>query len=157
MSHKSLYSIFLFFLVMTALILFLGCNVSDVNQQTSLSSGTTTGSGSSGGAPAFVTVYAASNSLAGGATTTITVIVTDASGKRTDASITLTSSIGGTFNASGDVSSPVLNGNTVGGVFIADYKAPSISGNDEVTATVLTGAGTFLRGTTIISVISVTS
>ena len=154
MSHKSHLSIFLFFFLVATLILFLGCNVSDVNQQTSISSGTTTGSGSSGGAPANITVYAASNSLIGEATTTITVIVTDASGKRTDTSLTLTSSIGGTFNTTGDTSYPVLNGTTIGGVFIADYKAPAISGTDEVTATV---SGTNVRGSTIITVISGTS
>jgi hypothetical protein len=129
------------------IFLFLGCDVSDMNKQNSISSGTTTGYGSSGGAAAQVTISAGNNSLASGATTTITVIVTDGSGRRTDASIILTSSGGGTFNGS----YTTLNGNTMGGSFIANYKAPSISIDDEVTATV---AGTMLKGATIITVSS---
>jgi hypothetical protein len=145
MSHKSLYSIFLFLLLGAALIISLGCDVSDVNKQNSVTSGTTSGSGSSGGAPANVFVTAANNTISSGATTTITVILTDASGRRTDASVTLTSSSGGTFNGT----NATLNGNTVGGLFTADYKAPSLSIDDVITATV---SGTLLKGTTIITV-----
>lgn len=144
MSHKSVLCIFLFFLLGTVFFVFLGCEVSDINKKDSVTSGTSTGSGSSGsgGAPASVTVNAGSNSLGTGATTTITVIVTDASGRRTDASLILTSSLGGTFNGS----NAILNGNTSGGVFVADYKAVN-SGEDEVSATV-SGAGP--KGSTII-------
>jgi hypothetical protein len=147
MFHKSRYSFFLLFLLGVALVISLGCDVSDDNKKNSITSGTTTGSGSSGGAASNVTIFAASNSLAAGATTTITVIITDASGKRTDASIILTSSRGGTFNGS----NATLVGNTVGGIFTADYKAPGASTEDEISAMV---AGTVLKGTTIISISS---
>ena len=144
MSRKSISPFFLFLLVSAALFIFLGCNNSDINKQNSVTSGTTSGSGSSGGAATNVTVNAASNSIAVGATTIITVIVTDASGKRTDASIILTSSRGGTFNGS----NVNLIGNTTGGIFIADYKAPSTATDDTISATV---AGTILQGITIIT------
>jgi hypothetical protein len=132
------------FLLIAALFIFLGCDVSDTNKQNSVTSGTTTGSGSSGGPPANVTVVAGNNTLAAGATTTITVIVTDSSGKRTDASIILTSSQKGTFNGT----NTTLNGNTVGGIFIVNYTAPTAS-DDIITATV---TGTIVKGTTIISI-----
>jgi hypothetical protein len=146
MVHKSISLIFMFFLLGAALFIFPGCDASEVNKQNSVTSGTTSGSGSSGGAPANVTIFPGSNSLAAGATTTITVIITDASGKRTDASVLLTSSGGGTFNGT---SNSTLNGNTLGGILIVNYTAPSTSTNDEVAATV---AGTALKGTTMISV-----
>ncbi len=144
MSHKSISPVFLLLLLSAALFIFLGCDNSDINKQNSVTSGTTSGSGSSGGAAANVTISAGSNSIAVGATTTITVIVTDASGKRTDASIILTSSRAGTFNGS----NVTLIGNTTGGVFIADYKAPSTATDDTITATV---AGTILQGTVVIT------
>lgn len=146
MFHKSISSIFLFFLLSAALFLFLGCDVSDINKQNSVSSGTTTGSGSSGGPAANVTIYAGNNAIATNATTTITVIITDASGRRTDASIILTSSRKGTFNGT---TNSTLNGNTIGGILIVNYTAPLASTDDEITATV---AGTILKGTTIITV-----
>lgn len=145
MFNKSVSSFFLFFVLGAAFFIFLGCEVSDINKQESVSSGTSTGSGGSGGAPANITVLAGNNALGPGATTSITVIITDASGKRTDAAVILTSSRGGTFNGT----NVILNGSTSGGVFIADYKAPATSTEDEITATV---AGTTLRGTTIISI-----
>jgi hypothetical protein len=133
--------------------LFSGCEVSDVNKQDSLSSGTTSGYGSSGGPAANIILYAASNNLAVGATTTLTVVVTDGSGRRTEASIILTSSRGGTFNEGQtgekpNPGGPSYNGNTTGGILIADYTAKT-SGDDEVTASV---AGTALKATIIISV-----
>ncbi|MEW6188426.1 MAG: hypothetical protein AB1585_22135 [Thermodesulfobacteriota bacterium] len=121
-----------------------GCEVSEVNKQDSLSSGTTSGYGSSGGPAANITLYAANNNLVSGATTTLTVVVTDGSGRRTDASIILTSTRGGTFNGT----DTTLIGTTSGGAFIADYKA-NYAGDDEVTATV---AGTALKATIVISV-----
>jgi hypothetical protein len=160
MSHKSFLSIILCFLLGAVLFFFMGCDVSDVNNQSSVTSGTTTGSGSSGGTPANVTVTAGSNTLATNATTTITVIVTDAAGRRTDASIILTSSMGGTFNETStsnggtSLKSTTLNGNTSGGILIAEYKAPGIATEDEITATV---TGTAVRGTTIITVITVST
>ncbi len=144
MSHKSISLIFLFLLLMCRPFYFPGCNSSDINNQNSVTSGTTSGSGSSGGAAANVTIFAGDNVIAVGATTTITVIMTDASGKRTDASIILTSSRGGTFNGS----NVTLIGNTKGGIFIADYKAPSTPTDDTITATV---SGTILKGITIIT------
>ncbi len=147
MFHKSHSPIFLVFLLSAVLFIFLGCDSSDVNKQSSVTSGTTTGYGSSGGAAANITVSAGNTNIATGVTTTITVIITDSSGKRTDASIILTSSQGGTFNGS----NVTLVGNTLGGIFIADYKAPSTSTEDEVTAAV---AGTTLKGSTMITITS---
>jgi len=146
MSLRSHFSIFLFFLLGAALVISLGCEVSDVNKQNSVSSGTTSGSGSSGGAAANVTVTAANNTIVSGGTTTITVIVTDTSGRRTDASIILTSSAKGTFNGT---TNTTLNGNTLGGILIVNYTGSSTFIDDEITATV---AGTNIKGSTIISI-----
>ncbi len=145
MKNRSILLAFLFILLTAALFIFSGCEGKDINKQDSVSSGTSTGSGSSGsgGAPANVTIFPGNNAVAVGATTTITVIITDASGRRTDASVILTSARGGTFNGT----NVILTGNTSGGIFIAEYKAVN-AGDDTVTATV---TGTTLTGTTIIS------
>ncbi len=58
MSHKSVSSLFLFLLLSASFFLFPGCDSSDINKQSSVTSGTSTGSGSSGGAAANVTVDA---------------------------------------------------------------------------------------------------
>jgi hypothetical protein len=62
------------------------------------------------------------------------VILTDASGRRTDASIILTSSGGGTFNGT----NTTLSGNTLGGFFSATYTAPTVTlqTDTEIAATV---------------------
>jgi hypothetical protein len=149
MLNKSVVSFLFFFFLGAAFFVFPGCEVSDINKQESVTSGTSTGSGGSGsgGSPASVTVIAGSSVIDVSATTTITVFITDASGKRTDATITLTSSTGGTFNGTDSV----LTGNTLGGVLITQFKASAV-GENEVTATV---TGTGLKGSTIISITGV--
>jgi hypothetical protein len=148
MFHKSISSIFLFFLTGAVLFIFPGCDATDINKQNSVTSGTTTGTGSSGGAPANVSVTTGNNPIASGATTTVTVILTDSSGRRTDASIILTSSRGGTFNGT----NTTLSGNTLGGFFSATY---TYSGTiteqveTEITATV---SWTTVRGSTTITI-----
>jgi hypothetical protein len=148
MVHKTILSFFLFFLLCSALVSLLGCDASDVNQQNSVASGTTTGYGSSGGVPANVSVTAGNNPIASGSTTTITVILTDSSGRRTDASIILTSARGGTFNGT----NTTLSGNTLGGFFSATYTylgTITEQMETEITATV---SWTTLRGSTLITI-----
>ena len=132
-------------LIVLALLFLTGCSSSDNSNKTSISSGTITGSGSSGGAAAQVSVTAASNPIGSTATTTITVIVTDAQGRRTDASIIVTSNGGGTFNGS----ATTVNANTLGGVLIVTYK-PDTTGDIEIAVTV---TGTSVRGSTILTVL----
>jgi len=125
-----------------------GCSPSDTNNKTSISSGTTTGSGSTGGAAASVVVTAANRQVVTGGTTPITVTVTDSSGKRTDATITLTSTRGGFFF---DSTSTTWTGQTVGGVLIVNFTAPTDPIETEITALVM---GTNLRGSTTITTTS---
>ena len=96
MPNKSFSFISLFLLMVIALFGLMGCN-SDANNKNSITSGTTTGFGGSGGTAAQVTVLAGNTQIANGGTTPILIIVTDAQGRRTDASIILTSSRGGSF------------------------------------------------------------
>jgi len=159
MSHKSLFSIYLFFFIGAALVISLGCDVLDINKQNSVGSGTTTGFGSSGGPVANVSVTAATNTMVSTGSTTITVILTDASGRRTDASIILTSSGGGTFNGitgttTNGAGTATFTGSTLGGILTAIYTAPSLSNspnpiNTEIDATV---SGTTLKGSTFITI-----
>jgi|GEM_PF-2968508 hypothetical protein len=135
------------FLGLTMFFLFLlsACDIVNNKDPDSVSSGTWSGYGSTGGGPATnIALSAASTNLYTGATTTITVVVTDAQERRTDASILLNSSLGGTFNGNA-----VLNGTTSGGIMTVDYKAPSVAGEDEVTAQVI---GTSIKRTLIISI-----
>ena len=98
MPNKSFSFISLFLLMVVALLGLMGCNSSGVNSKDSVTSGTTTGFGGSGGTAAQVTVLAGNSQIAWVVgTTPITVIVTDSQGRRTDASIILTSSLGGSF------------------------------------------------------------
>jgi hypothetical protein len=153
MFHKSVSSIFWFVFLGATLFLFLGCETSDINNQESVTSGTSTGSGSSGGAAANVSVTPGNNPIASGATTTITVIITDAAGRRTDASFILTSSHGGTFNGT----NTTLSGGTLGGFFSTTYTysgAITEEVNTEITATV---SGTTLKGSTFITITPVTT
>jgi len=132
-------------LIIIALFFLWGCSSSDVNSQRSISSGTTTGFGSSGGAAVQITVTPASNPIGSGATTTLTVTVTDAQGRRTDATITLTSSGGGTFNGT----PTTFSANTLGGSLIVTY-TPSATGSIEIVATV---NGTAIRASVTLSVV----
>jgi hypothetical protein len=135
-------------LIAIALLFLTGCSSSDNSDKTSISSGTITGSGSSGGAAAKVVVTAGNSQIVSGGTTTITVIITDAQGRRTDATVTLTSSGMGTFNGASDVT---FSGNTIGGSLIVNYTAsvPTATSNTEITATV---NGTNIKGSTIIGI-----
>ncbi|MBI5604480.1 MAG: hypothetical protein HY879_14125 [Deltaproteobacteria bacterium] len=142
-SHRILF----FFLSLLALLALWGCNVSDVNKKDSVSSGTTTGSGSSSGTAAMVTVTVGNNPIASGATTSLTVIVTDSQGRRTEATIILTSSRGGTFNGT----DTTLSGSTFGGALIATYTAPSVSTQTDIELAAVV-PGTTVRGTTILTV-----
>ncbi len=115
----------------------------------SVSSSTISGFGTGGGAPAQVIVSASNPTIASGGSTTIEVFVTDAAGRRTEASIILTSSRGGSFN--GDHAT--ITAGTVNGYYLATY---TYSGTvteaieTEITATV---AGTTLRGSCVISIV----
>ncbi len=80
MPNKSFSFISLFLLMVIALFGLMGCN-SDANNKNSITSGTTTGFGGSGGTAAQVTVVAGNSQIANGGTTPITVIVTDSSRK----------------------------------------------------------------------------
>jgi len=152
---KILSSIIVVFLLGAALVISLGCDVLDINKQNSVGSGTTTGFGSSGGPVAKVSVTTANNTIVAYGTTTITVILTDASGRRTDASIILTASGGGTFNGTtGTITgngTGTLTGSTLGGILIVTYTAGYINTQTdiEIDATV---SGTTLRGSTIITI-----
>lgn len=150
---KILSSITVVFLLGAALVISLGCNVSDVNKQNSVGSGTTTGFGSSGGTVANVAVSATANTMYAGGTTVITVILTDSKGNRTDATIILTSSAGGTFNGSTNTS---LTGSTSGGALTTTFTAPSpYSYSGETFNTVITStvAGTNIQGSIPLAII----
>jgi hypothetical protein len=161
---KILSSITVVFLLGAALVISLGCDVLDINKQSSVGSGTTTGFGSSGGQVANVSVTAANNTMVSGGTTIITVILTDASGRRTDASILLTSSGGGVFSGTTGTTggtttgTATFTGSTLGGILTATYTAPSLSSinqiytvSTEIDATV---SGTTLKGSTFITITS---
>ena len=127
-----------------------GCGDSN-NDSSSLSSGTTTGSGGSGQSPATITVSAGSRELAGGGfTTTLTVIVTDSRGARTNATFYLTSSLGGNFVVDSEKKGGTIVGTTTNGIFITTYESGVVLGDTEITAAV---PGTALRGTTTISIV----
>ncbi len=148
---KIFFSIAVVFLLGAALVISLGCNVSDVNKQNSVGSGTTSGSGSSGGAVANVSVTAGNNTMISNGTTTITVILTDASGRRTDAAIILTASLGGTFTFNGTTNT-TFSGYTVGGILIVTYTAPSIGTQTPTEIDAMVVSGTPLQGSTIITI-----
>jgi hypothetical protein len=115
------------------------------NDKESYSSGTTTGSGTGGGTPALVTVTASNNQISAfNGKTTVMVVVTDSSGRRTEAQVIMSSTLGGTFSNE--------NGLAVGGVFITTYEATGGNlGTTEVTATVL--GNTLLKGATLITLV----
>jgi hypothetical protein len=142
-------SLSLIFLILSMLIALSGCDNSDVNNKNSITSGTTTGFGSSGGSVTNVTVTAGNSTIASEATTIITVIITDRNNKRTDDSIILTSSRAGYFN--GDSTNTTLNEYTLGGVLVATYTAPSVTSQTDTEITAMV-KGTTIKGTTIITI-----
>lgn len=128
-----------------------GCGGDANNDMTSLSSGTTTGGGGSGLAPATIRVTAGNRELAaGGFTTTLTVIVTDKNGARTDATFYLTSSLGGNFIIDSDKKGGTIVGTTNKGIFITTFESGVLLGDTEIAAFI---PGTALRGTTIITLV----
>lgn len=139
----------LILLSLLALFSLIGCTISDNNKQDSLTSGTISGFGSSGGPAARVSLIVGNNPVGSGATTTITIIITDSRNRRTDASIILTSSGGGFFN--GSTSNTSLNGNTLGGSFIATYTAPTITGQADIVITA-TVSGRAISGSVSLTV-----
>lgn len=127
-----------------------GCGDSG-NDKTSISSGTTTGGGGSGSAPARISVSAGNRELAaGGFTTTLTVIVTDSRGARTDATFYLTSSLGGNFIVDGEKKGGTIVGTTINGIFITTFESGVVLGDTEIAASI---PGTAIRGTTIITLV----
>jgi hypothetical protein len=144
-SSKAICTLFLLFLA--ALLTGLGCG-SDANNKDSLTSGTHTGGGGSGLPPAAITVVAGNSNLDYLGTTTITVMVTDSRGARTEATFYLTSSRGGQFVIDGATKSGTIVGTTTGGIFITSFEAGGVPGDTEISASI---PGTTLRGSTIIN------
>ena len=141
---------FLFFLILAAHLTGLGCG-SESNNQGSLTSGTHTGGGGSGLPPAAITVVAGNSELAASAgTTTVTVLVTDSRGARTEATFYLTSSLGGNFIIDGEKKSGTIVGTTTGGIFITSFEAGGVLGNTEIAAFI---PGTSLRGSFSINIV----
>jgi hypothetical protein len=145
---KSIFTLILF--VLAAQLTGLGCSGDANNNSNSLSSGTHTGSGGSGLPPTTITVVSGNNQLpASGGTTTITVLVTDSRGARTEATFNLTSSSGGNFIIDGTTKGGTIVGTTTGGIFITTFETNGLTNNTEIAATI---PGTFLRGSTTINI-----
>ena len=141
----------LFLLAFLFNLIGLGCSSDSNNTKNSLTSGTIAGSGGSGLPPATITVVAGNSELAAsGGTTTITVMVTDSRGARTEATFYLTSSLGGNFIINGEKKSGTIVGTTTGGIFITSFEAGGVLGNTEIAATI---PGTPLRGSTNINIV----
>jgi hypothetical protein len=172
MPNKSFSFISLFLLMVVALFGLMGCNSSGVNSKDSVTSGTTTGFGGSGGTAAQVTVVAGNSQIGVNGTTPITVIVTDSQGRRTDASVILTSSLGGSFNVTSTntgsttvsgggsnttvtttTSNTILTTTTAGGVLTSTYTAvlaPLSSPVDtQITAFIV---GTTIKGSATVTI-----
>ncbi len=95
--HSSKTNLTLLLLVFLVNLIGLGCG-NESNNKDSLSSGTHTGSGGSGLPPASITVVAGNRELAAsGGTTTITVLVTDSRGARTEGHLLSDLLFGGDF------------------------------------------------------------
>jgi hypothetical protein len=150
MIHSSKTNLALFLLAFLFNLIGLGCG-GDANNKNSLTSGTHTGSGGSGLPPAAITVVAGNSELAAsGGTTTITVMVTDSRGARTEATFYLTSSLGGNFIIDSEKKSGTIVGTTTGGIFITSFEAGGVLGTTEIAVTI---PGTSLRGSTTINIV----
>jgi hypothetical protein len=148
--HSSKTNLSLFLLAFLFNLIGLGCG-SESNNKDSLPSGTNTGSGGSGQPPAVITVVAGNKELAAsGGTTTITVMVTDSRGARTEATFYLTSSLGGSFIIDGATKSGTIVGTTTGGIFITSFEAGGVLGTTEIAAFI---PGTSLRGSFTINIV----
>ena len=129
--HSSQTNLTLILLAFLFQLIGLGCG-NESNNRDSLSSGTHTGSGGSGLPPATITVVAGSNELAAsGGITTITVVVTDSRGARTEATFYLTSSLGGSFVVDSEKKSGTIVGTTTGGIFITTFEAGGVLGDTD--------------------------
>ena len=149
--HLSKTNLTLFLLAFSFSLIGLGCSSDSNNNKNSLTSGTIAGSGGSGLPPVTITVVAGNSELAAsGGTTTITVMVTDSRGARTEATFYLTSSLGGNFIINGEKKSGTIVGTTTGGIFITSFEAGGVLGNTEIAATI---PGTPLRGSTTIKIV----
>jgi hypothetical protein len=151
-SSKAIFILFILFLA--ALLTGQGCG-SDTNNKNSLTSGTNTGGGGSGLPPAAITVVAGNSELAAEGITTITVMVTDSRGARTEATFYLTSSRGGNFIIDGATKSGTIVGTTTGGIFITTFEAIGIfvgTADGVPTEIAATIPGTSLRGSTTINI-----
>jgi hypothetical protein len=96
-------------------------------------------------------VVAGSNELAAsGGVTTITVVVTDSRGARTEATFHLTSSLGGSFVVDSEKKSGTVIGTTTGGIFITTFEAGGVLGDTIITATI---PGTTLRGSFALTIV----
>jgi hypothetical protein len=148
--HSSQTNLTLILLAFLFQLIGLGCG-NESNNRDSLSSGTHTGSGGSGLSPATITVVAGSNELAAsGGVTTITVVVTDSRGARTEATFHLTSSLGGSFVVDSEKKSGTVIGTTTGGIFITTFEAGGVLGDTIITATI---PGTTLRGSFALTIV----
>ena len=128
----------------------LGCGDS-TNDQGSITSGTTSQGGGSGLSPATIAVSAGNQELAGGGSaTTLTVIITDHRGARTNGTFYLTSSLGGNFIVDGEKKGGTIVGSTTNGIFITSFQSGSVLGVTEIAASI---PGTAIRGTTIITIV----
>ena len=149
--HSSKTNLTLFLLAFLFNLIGLGCGSDSNNTKDSLTSGTHTGSGGSGLPPAAITVVAGNSELAAsGGTTTITVMVTDSRGARTEATFYLTSSLGGSFIIDSEKKSGTIVGTTTGGIFITSFEAGGVLGNTEIAAAI---PGTSLRGSFTINIV----
>jgi hypothetical protein len=147
-SSKAIFTLFLLFIA--AHLTGLGCG-SDANNKDSLTSGTHTGGGGSGLPPAAITVVTGNSELAAsGGVTTVTVMVTDSRGARTEATFHLTSSLGGNFVIDSATKSGTIVGTTTGGIFITSFEAGGVFGTTEIAASI---PGTSLRGSTTINIV----
>jgi hypothetical protein len=148
--HSSNRNRILFLLAFLFNLIGVGCG-GEVNNKDSLTSGTHTGSGGSGLTPAGITVVAGGSELAAsGGTTTITVMVTDSRGARTEGTFYLTSSLGGNFIIDGEKKSGTIVGTTTGGIFITSFEAGGVLGTTEIAAAI---PGTSLRGSITITIV----
>jgi hypothetical protein len=149
-NHSSKTNLTLFLLAFLFNLIGLGCG-GDSNSKDSLTSGTHTGSGGSGLPPAAITVVAGNSELAAsGGSTTITVMVTDSRGARTEATFYLTSSLGGSFVLDSGTKSGTIVGTTIGGIFITTFEAGGVLGTTEIAAAI---PGTSLRGSISINIV----
>jgi hypothetical protein len=140
----------LFGLILFSFLFLSGCSSDGSNSKESLTSGTTTGFGNSTGPVANLLISIGSNPIGNGATTTVTVLLTDSQGRKTDGTVILTSNGGGNFSAlGGTTSASTITAGTTGGSLVVTY-TPSAAGQFEIAASVV---GSNIRGAAILTVL----